>query len=956
MVPFLKHVAINLYSRFGDNMQDVCIVFPNRRSILYYNKYLSQIVSKPIWAPKCYTISEFVQDLSKLRKADDLLLLFDLYKIYCNVRQSNEPFDSFYYWGELMLSDFDDIDKYLVNAEALFKNLSSLKNINEQFSYLSEEQIEAIKQFWGSYNQSKPSQEHKQFSHLWESLFAIYSTFKETVSKKNVAYEGMIYREVAESLDKSGLEASYKHIAFVGFNALNECEKSIFKYFKNNNNALFYWDYDIEYLNDKVHEAGFFIKQNIIDFPPSLDSTYFNNLSQQRNIELIAVPSNTGQTKVAGNLASQFIKSNKSLENTAILLTDETLLMPVLHSIPDEITDVNVTMGFPLKGTSIVSLIESLGKLLSQVKYDGETSTPKFYYKSLLEVLKHPYFSKNNTDEILKLEIEIINNNLINIPVSKIPKSNLTGIITNPPKTGIEYIRKISSLIKIIGYTLFSENNNENKGYSEIESDTLMQVYTTTNILADLISESDTPFDIKLCHRLLMKRINSLTMPFEGEPLKGLQIMGFLESRAIDFNNVIIIGVNEGNLPKTNVPISFIPYNLRHGFGLPTIEYRDAMYAYYFYRVLQRAENIYLLYNTVSAKTGNSEISRYATQLLYNSHYKIKQNTQTFNIVPSKLPVIIFHKTDEIKQTLQKYYRNDAKNFLSPSAINTFIDCKLKFYYKYVAGIKAFEKPAEEIDPSLLGNILHSAMHNIYSSYKENTLNNEELLNIIKENDLIEKILLNAMSKEYFKKSISADEIELQGRNFIIFNILKKYIKRILEYDSSIAPIHIIGLEHNIVHSFEINVNNELINVRIGGNIDRIDEVGSNIRIIDYKTGKVESKFTSFDELFSPSDLSKSKKEIFQALLYAIILNSDDKPKLPIKPVLYSLREIFNTDFKPEILFNKEPVINISEVQNEFIEKLKLLIIEIFHNDVPFEQTTDLQRCKYCDYKIICHR
>ena len=956
MIPFLKHVATDIYSRFGDNMQDVSIVFPNRRSILYFNKYLSQIVPKPVWAPKCYTISEFVQSLSNLRKADELLLLFDLYKIYCKIRQSNEPFDSFYYWGELMLSDFDDIDKYKVDAEALFKNLSSLKNINEQFSYLSEEQIEAIKQFWGSYNQSKPSAEHKQFSHLWESLLGIYSNFKETISKKGLAYEGMIYREVADSLNKPGIENNFKHVAFVGFNALNECEKSIFKSFKNTNNALFYWDYDIEYLNDIVHEAGFFIKQNIINFPPSLDSTYFNNLSQPRNIELIAIPSDTGQTKVAGNLAAQFAKENISLENTAILLTDESHLMPVLHSIPDEIKDVNVTMGFPLKGTSIVSLIESLGKLLSQVKTDKDSSAPKYYYKYLLEVLKHPYFYINNSEEILNLELEIINNNLINIPVSKIPKSSLTSIITNPPSSGFEYIRKISSLIKIIGYTLFSESADKKSSYNEIESDTLMQVYTTVNLLADLISESETPFDIKLSHRLLMKRINSLTMPFEGEPLKGLQIMGFLESRAIDFDNVIIIGVNEGNLPKTNVPVSFIPYNLRHGFGLPTLEFRDAMYAYYFYRVLQRAENIYLLYNTVSAKSGNSEVSRYATQLLYNSKYSIKESTQTFNITPSKLPIISFPKTEEIKQKLQKYYAENLNNFLSPSAINSFIDCKLKFYFRYIAGIKAYEKPAEEIDASLLGNILHSAMFSIYSNYKEKQLDKNELFSIIKNTELIEKTLLDAMSKEYFKKSVSADEIELQGRNFIIFNILQKYIKRILEYDSTVAPINIVGLEHNVVHSFEIEVNNEILNIRVGGNIDRIDEVGSSTRIIDYKTGKVESKFTSFDELFAPIDASKSKKEIFQALLYAIILNYDNKSILPIKPVLYSLREIFNNDYNPQIEFNKNPVYNINEIQGEFTEKLKSLIVEIFHNEVSFEQTTDLQRCKYCDYKIICHR
>jgi hypothetical protein len=957
MVPFLKLVAQDLYSKYENGMQNICIVFPNRRSILYFNKYLSQIVQKPAWAPQCTTVSAFVQSFSGLQKADDLLLLFDLYKVYNQVRNISEPFDSFYYWGELMLSDFDDIDKFLVNAEVLFQNLSALKNINEQFSYLNDGQVEAIKLFWKNFESSRNSEQRKDFSDMWSSMFAIYKRFKDVLNEKKLAYEGIIYREVADSIQSGAFtNPSFDKIVFAGFNALSECEKTIFRNFKNNGMALFYWDYDTDYISQPHHEAGFFIKNNLKEFPSALENSYFNNLQSPGKLELIAVPSQTGQAKIAGQLLSRFHTCENNFENTAILLPDETLLMPILHSLPAEILDVNITMGFPVKNSPIIDLISSIGTLYGKTNSSNENQARTFYYKQVLKVLSHPYIKAAIPDEINKFELKVINQNIINVGPSSVPESELTKIIFQYPSDGNAFVNNLTKIIKIIGQHSF---NNKPELYEQpegIESETLIAVYKATNRFADLISKGDLVLNIQTCASLLLKILNGLTVPFEGEPLKGLQIMGFLESRALDFENVIILNVNEGNLPKTNLPVSFIPYNLRHGFNLPTLEYRDAMYAYYFYRVIQRAKNIYLIYNTKADKTGSSEMSRYATQILYNKKFKVVQKVQIFNIIPSKLPDIRFEKTPEVISILSKYLEfPDNKHYLSPSALASYIDCSLRFYFHYVAGIKEFETPVDEIDAPLLGNILHRAMQILYTPFVEKILQKEDLETLLKNNQTIEAAIYKAMEKEYFKSSV-INESGLIGRNFIIFKILNKYVRKIIETDCQTTPFTILALEHNIVNAFEITVPEGNLKIKVGGNIDRVDKDKNGIRIIDYKTGKVEQKFSGFEELFSPEEGKKLKKEILQALLYSLLYKVTLQPEASITPGLFSLRNIFGDAFDPNIYIGKSPISDIKLVENDFNTNLKQLLTEIYNPNIAFERTKDLKRCENCTYKIICHR
>jgi hypothetical protein len=958
MDAFLKLVARDIYEKFGGNLQQICIVFPNRRSILYFNKYIAQIIEKPVWAPKCLTISEYIQQFSNLRKADDLLLLFDLYKTYCKVRNAIEPFDSFYFWGEIMLSDFDDIDKYMVDPQALFKNLASLKNINEQFSYLSDEQIEAIKQFWGNFEVSNQSIHRQEFSDLWTSLYQIYTSFRENLLQQGIAYEGLIYRRVAESLSEPNtFDNSFTKIAFVGFNALNKCEHSIFKQMANSGKGLFYWDFDLEYANkeqSEYHEAGFFIRDNLDTFPSALDKSLFSNLHENRNIEIIAVPSQVGQSKIAGQLVSQHIHDNENSENTAILLTDENLLMPVLHSIPESITDVNITMGFPVKNSPIVALIDAIGRL-----HVFTRTTPHkqgwLYHKLVLNVLKHPYILSLNEQAINEFEKTVIQKNSIYLKPSTIPDLGVFNTIFQFTGFGIEFTSNLGSIIKQIGQKVYNTRKKEAEQPEGIETETLFVVYTEINRFSDLISASENSIEVPLCFRLLMKVMNGLKVPFEGEPLKGLQVMGFLESRALDFENVVILGVNEGNLPKTNTPVSFIPYNLRHGFGLPTLKFRDAMYAYYFYRIIQRAKNIHLVYNTRTEKMGSSEISRYATQLKYSGKYNIKEYSQTFTIAPSKLPDISFEKTNEVWKVLEMFTSSGSK-FLSPSALSSYMDCSLRFYFRYIARIKEYEVPTENIDAPTLGNILHTTMQTLYNPLIGKELSKSDLLEMRKNESLIDSTILNAMNSAYFKNTTDTSEEELQGRNIIIFRILKKYVKQIIKIDANTAPITFLALEHNITQKIKCFANDAELELNIGGNIDRIDKISGGIRIIDYKTGKVDTSFNSFDEIFTPKEGGKSKKEIFQALLYTIIYKSTIPELTAIYPGIYGLREIFSDNFNPQISKNKEPISNSMVIADELLKGLDELLAQIFNRNIPFQQTTDLKKCSYCSYNSICHR
>jgi len=519
-----------------------------------------------------------------------------------------------------MLNDFDDIDKYLVNPEDLFKNLKSLKSIQDQFTYLSDEQIEAIKQFWQSFDPEKHSSHQDDFISIWNVLLNIYQSFNKRLNELGIAYEGMIYRDVTNKLkgnDIIGL--THQKYVFAGFNALNNCEKKLFNYLQNNKMADFYWDYDESYINNPYHEAGFFLRENISEFkaPVSFSSqNVFNSLLQEKNIEIISVPSDIGQTKVITKILQESTVNHIDSPNkTAIVLADEDLLVPILHSVPDSIDNVNITMGYPVNNTPIYSLLEHLIDLQKNAK--ATKTETRFYYKNVLAVLSHQYVNSQFQEEANQLIQFIKTNNKIvisNIELASCVFFQSLFIKVDSYQDLSEYLLNILHHI----YNSLKKTGNEDTIHNpSLEKEYIYHIYLSINRLKEVLEEQNIPIKMETYIRLVRKIIRNLRVPFTGEPLSGLQIMGILETRLLDFENLFICSMSEGVLPKTEASLSFVPYSLRKGFGLPTIEHQDAIYAYYFYRLIQRAKNVTLMYNSSSDGMKTGEMSRFLYQLKF---------------------------------------------------------------------------------------------------------------------------------------------------------------------------------------------------------------------------------------------------------------------------------------------------------------------------------------------------
>jgi len=757
MEPFLKHTALDLFSRYGDQISDLCIVFPNRRAGLYFKKYLSEIVNKPLWSPNTATINNLMQDISGLQIADNIKLLFDLYKVYTSIKKTNESFDDFYYWGEMLLNDFDDLDKYLVNPEDLFKNLKNLKSIQDQFAYLSENQIKAIQDFWKSFDPEKYSVHQEDFISIWTVLFEIYTEFYQNLKTKQIAYEGMVYRTVAEKIkDNSLIDLKYNKIVFVGFNALNNCEKTLFNYLNNNKKAEFYWDYDNLYIRNESFEAGLFLRENIRNYksPESFSSKdIFNKLSEPKNIEIISVPSDVGQAKYI----QAFLSENKNAltddpNKTAIVLSDEHLLIPVIHSIPDTIEKVNITMGYPVINTPIYSLLEHIIELQKNCK-ESQSGETLFYHKNVVAILNHQYIKSCYFENSIELLNYIQTHNRITLTANELSKNDFFGKIFHKTDNYTVLSEYLLSILHAIYNTIYSSVPEENKHTVSIEKEYIYHIYLSINRINDVLTEQKVDIKTDTYIRLLRKIIRNLRIPFTGEPLNGLQIMGILETRLLDFENIYILSMNEGVFPKSESSMSFIPYNLRKGFGLPTIEHQDAIYGYYFYRLIQRAKNVTLIYNSNSDGLQSGEMSRFIYQLKYESNFKIKEKSLRYDIsslIPKPITIV---KSESILEKLNKYHSTELEkmDYLSPSALSSYLKCKLRFYYRYIAGLEEKEVISEQIDAPMFGNILHQTMYALYKPYTEQLINLNTIQSILKSESLISNAIDLAFSDEYFK-------------------------------------------------------------------------------------------------------------------------------------------------------------------------------------------------------------
>jgi CRISPR/Cas system-associated exonuclease Cas4 (RecB family)/predicted transcriptional regulator YdeE len=950
MQPFLQLVAHDLYTKIGNDLSHTVLVFPNKRANLFFNEYLAEESDQPIWSPAAMSISDLLQKLSVQKAGDPIRLVCELYKVFKEETGSRETLDDFYFWGELLISDFDDVDKNMVDADKLFSNLQDLKNLMDDYEFLDEEQEEAIRQFFQNFSIERRTELKEKFISLWDKLGIIYHRYRENLAELGIAYEGMLYRNVIEQLDTDRLK--YDKYVFVGFNVLNKVEKEFFQKLQRAGKAMFYWDYDLFYTQRiSKHEAGEFIKRNLIDFPNELPESYFDIFRKPKKIRYISASTENAQARF---LFSQTARMGSEKEN-AIVLCNEALLLPVLHSIPQDVQNVNITMGFPLAQTPVYSFINAAMELQTN---GYRPDTGRFTYEAVSKILKHPY-TRQLSDHATRLERELTKTNRFYPLPSELKKDDFLTILFTPQSNIRELCDYLLRLIKSISI-LYRKEGEYDDIFNQLYRESIFQSHLKINRLYSLIESGELSVRTDTLKRLITKVLTASNIPFHGEPAIGLQIMGVLETRNLDFRNLIMLSLNEGQLPKAGGESSFIPYNLRKAFGMTTIEHKNAVYAYYFYRLIQRAENITLLYNTSSDGLNRGEESRFMLQLLVEGPHEITREYLEAGQSPQNTLEIQIEKTPEILRRLYRAYDTAQPEsvILSPSALNTYLDCRLRFYYRYVAGLKTPDEVSAEIDSALFGTIFHLSAQLAYTDLTANgkMIQREDLERLLRDEIKLQGYVDQAFKQELFKVA-PEEKPEYNGVQLINSKVIVSYLKQLLRNDLQYTPFEMVAMEKKVSEKITIQTALGPLTLRLGGTIDRMDAKEGTLRIVDYKTGGSPKIPANIEQLFTPSETRPNY--IFQTFLYAAIMSR--KQPLMVAPALLYIHRAASESYSPVIEMGeprkpKIPVNNFAFFEDEFRERLQALLEEIFDEKEPFTQTEDIKKCAYCDFKAICKR
>jgi RecB family exonuclease len=953
MERFLSQCAKYISKKHTGELHNICVVFPNRRSGVFFNSYLQNEITGAVIAPEITTIGELISGYSGYFQAERLQLISVLYDVFQKHIQTTETFDEFYFWGEILLADFNDIDRYLVNAKDLFRNIFDIKEIESVFDYLTPEQKEALEHFWGSVAVNDKKEFQQKHLRIWEKLFSVYAEFKEILKEKKMAYAGMADRQVIEILGDGNHRFEFKQYYFIGLNALNSCEKKFFRYLQKEQKATFLWDFDHFYLDDILNEAGRFMRENLKSFPPPNDFILNTDLfSKKKNIKLVAVSSNYGQAQQI----PIFLKETESdfesnFDNTAIVLADETLLFSSLGAIPTDIGTVNITMGYPAKNSMIYGFIMLLVNLLKNKRND-ESRGVIAYHRFVTDILNHQLLQYWDSEKNKTFLNEIQTNNRITIQLSEINYSTLHKIIFTLPEKVKNYSRYFLNVLAEI-VRKFQTSEPENIMMSEIIYSVYQSIEKLELVLNETIHEQKREISDVVFFRLFIQYLGTVSVAFEGEPLSGVQVMGILETRCLDFKNLVILGLNENKWPRTFTAPSFIPANIRKGFGLPGIDEQDAMYAYYFYRLIQRAENVTATYSVVKEGIGTGELSRYGFQLQYDSKHNPEKLNLDYNFGHEQVKPISYESSEEIVAKLLD--NNTTEHPLSPSAINTYLQCSLRFYFRYVIQLPEPDELKEEIDGMIFGNIFHDTMEALYKPFVGKVIRRSDIENIQKNKVLIENEIRKKIAKNYFKqKEEDTKKVIIEGKTLLIYENIKTYLNQLLQVDMELTPFTLVSLEDSYKTNLEIEVNGKKTFVNVGGKIDRVDKVNGKLRVLDYKTGYVKStSFKAVDELFK-RDAKDPKKEVLQAMIYTWVL-SELTNEIDFHPAIYSLRDLFKEKFNPEITWTQHDF-SFSELKEDFVTELKSLLTEIYSTENSFVQTPHLEHCSYCAYKTICQR
>ncbi len=755
MTYFLERIAKLLYEQTGGDLRKHCLVFPSRRAGIYFLKYLAAQIKKPVWTPAIMTINDFFASLSELHLTQNEILLCELYKVYRKLNKAGESFDEFYFWGDMLINDFDDVDKYLADSSTLFRDVRDFKNIDVLFGDIEKEQAEIIKRFWKNFEPEKQSPEKSEFKALWSILDELYVEFKRSLREKNLAFEGMIFRDVAERVSSDAKpEIKWERVHFVGFNALNRCEETVMKYLQQSGKAKFYWDYDNSYIKGgKLNSAGLFMARDLSifgnDMPDDWDYNTMLSLHPQNRINIIETTSDVAQVKLIPRLINQIPGiSPANSHHTSVILADEALLVPLLTSLPESAGDINISMGYPLKMTAVYTLVKYVLNL--QRNTVVENGTAFFSYRDVIDILRHQLTESLVSPEDKGIVDEIIEKNLVKIRQDYLGRSEILKRIFRFDTDPAQMSDHLKDILFAVSEAGGSDGSAGDPGMERnMQNEFIFRVLLTINRLETIVRSPDISFKTETYIRILEKILRNQSVPFSGEPLSGIQILGILETRALDFENIIMLSVNEGILPAVTTASSFIPFSIREAFGLPTINHQESIFAYHFYRLLHRAKNVTLVYNSDSEGLRTGEMSRFIIQMKYeqiispdilNLNFDVRSQTAIGEVVERSI--------QHSSRLSQLYTENGGRSVLSPTAINTWLGCRMRFYYRYVNGLKEPETISGDIDHAVFGLILHRLMKNIYENYKGREVSEEILDSLIKNEDLLRILTDRAYHEE----------------------------------------------------------------------------------------------------------------------------------------------------------------------------------------------------------------
>lgn len=962
MKPFLYQVATLFYQQYGAEIHRLAFVFPNRRAGLFFQKYLSEISEIPLFSPSILTINDLFMQLSGKHPADKIQMLFRLYELYKQRSGSSESFDEFIYWGEMLLNDFDDIDKYMVDARMLFRNVSDLKSLDDDFNYLSPEQVQAIRSFWSSFYPKGDSPNQQHFLELWEILYDLYAGLRTSLAKDGCGYDGMIFREVVEQLEKEPMsDFPFDQVVFVGLNALSVSEERLLLALQKKGVADFYWDYVGPWVTDPENKASFFLERNLRFFPSRMQLPTTEPV--QAEIRVMGVPSAIGQAKqvypILQALADEQQLTDESALRTAIVLPDEHLLVPVLNAIPEAIQHINVTMGYPLAGTPVAALMEYILTLQKNIRYIDRV--PVFYFRDVLPILNHQYVMAAAPEEVSQLVKDMTAGNRIYVHAADLNRHELLSILFTPVQNTEELSDYLIHVLEALNACLRNNRpnpddeemiSNSTQTTADIEQEFIFHYFATVNRMKEVMREAKIEMRLDTYFRLLKRMTDLITIPFEGEPLSGLQVMGVLETRALDFDRLIILSMNEGIFPLKKAANSFIPYNLRRGFGLPTYEHQDSVWAYHFYRLIRRAKQVTLLYDTRTTGLQTGEVSRFVHQLRYHYQYPLIDELVVYDVASSAVPPISVQKTAEVEKLLSDFLSGGPRA-LSASAINTYLDCPLKFYFSVLEQIQEEDEITETVERDVFGSILHKVMEDLYAPFKGKLVTADLLKLLRKDQPLLTGTIARAFAELFFKSPVVRP---LEGENFLTGEMIRKYAEKILEQDARFTPFHYIESEKKVRAT--ITLSDRRV-VQLKGFIDRVDSLDRVLRIVDYKTGSGKLDFESVEGLFD-KEAKDRPKAVMQVFLYAWMYQQlSEYTGMPIQPAIYYLRTLFQRSFNPVVEQKKgrgkaDKVNSFQDFASDFEGKLRQCLDEIFNLDIPFTQTETGKACAYCSFRGLC--